>query len=91
MCLLEVCHFFKTFGEVTNVAMHEAKQACTVHFKETSQAEAAAQASPVMGDPKIEIHYNVGGQKVEPPQPSPAEEEKRAKLAEMKAKIEAKR
>jgi hypothetical protein len=44
------------------VVIDERKQACTVHFKEVTSAQAAASSVlPVMGDPKIEIIYNVGG------------------------------
>lgn len=56
-------------------------------------ASAAACAAPVMGDPKIEIIYNVGGvtQKPDNQQQLADEEEARKKRLEMKAKIEEKR
>lgn len=42
--------------------LDERKLACTVHFKDTQSAAAAAShGTPVMADPKIEIIYNVGG------------------------------
>jgi hypothetical protein len=60
--LAEIWAYFKQFGTITQLVIDERKAACTVHFKEVSQAnEAASCAQPVMGDPKIEIIYNVGG------------------------------
>lgn len=43
-----------------------------MHFKEVSAAEAASAASPVLGDPKIEIIYNVGQKSAETPVVVPA-------------------
>jgi hypothetical protein len=60
LLISEIWVFFKPFGTITNIILDERKLACTVHFKEISAAEAASGASPVLGDPKIEIIYNVG-------------------------------
>lgn len=60
LLISEIWVFFKAHGVITNIIVDERKQACTVHFREVSAAEAASQVSPVLGDPKIEIIYNVG-------------------------------
>lgn len=99
---MEVYAYFKTFGEVTAINLDERKQACTVHFKEASQAEAAATAQgPVMGDPRVEIVYNVGNstpavkekvENIQTPVPVPEEQDpRRKKLEETRKLIQEKR
>ena len=99
--LAEIWIWFAQFGQITQLALDERKMACTVHFKEVASAQAAASSqAQVMGDPKIEIIYNVAGVTQKPEQaPAPeqansqqaAEEEQRQKMQLYKQKIEEKR
>lgn len=58
----EIWLWFQQFGAITQLVLDERKLACTVHFKETASAAAAAShTQPAMQEPKVEIIYNVGG------------------------------
>lgn len=86
MLVAEVWIWFSQFGKVSKLEKFDSKAAFAVHFTEICHAQQAASSDrPVMGDPKIEIIYNVGGQTLKADETTPKlkeEEEKRLKKAE---------